>query len=173
MHTVHGDLFLERSFVKTALRAEAGVVDEEAQPGLREQAPGDAIDILDTCEVGDQALGGDAVRGGQLRREVLEPVVTPRDEKEIVAASRQFAREYRPESGRCPGDRSDTVWHGGSIVRSGRDRNASELARRLVPALALRPRGGAPAGPPGPGARSLRRRGLDWPRAVPYHGADT
>src|SRR5207253_9924234 len=84
----------------------------------------------------------------------------------------QLAGEYGAQAGGCPGDRCNTVCHPGFIVRFGHDGDAPELARRLVPALALRPGGGPAAGPARAGARSTGWLRMDRPGAVLYYGAD-
>ena len=122
------------------------LLTSSASRGSRGQALGDAVDILEAGEVGRQASAAMPWARGEFRGELFETVAAAGDQQQVVALGRELAGEYRAQPGGGPGDRSNTVWHRGSIVRFGHDRDAPELARRLVPALALRPGGGPAAG---------------------------
>ena len=87
-------------FVEASLRAEAGVVDEEVEPGLGGEALGDAVDVVEAREIGDKASRRRCCGRGQFGGELFETVATAGDQEKIVAAGGELAREYERQGRR-------------------------------------------------------------------------
>src|SRR4051794_9569410 len=149
MDPVHGRLLLERRLVEAALRPEARVVDQQLEPRLGGQPRPYRVNFLQAPQVGGQDLRRDAMRTRELGSQLVQPITAARNQQQVVASRRQFAREHRSESGRCAGDRSNTVGHAALLYDLGMTvmrqswRDVAFLHWRYDPALVrpLVPRG--------------------------------
>ena len=104
----HADLFefsLGVRLVKCAVRGEARVVDEDLDLEPERLDLGRQLLARGRLtEVAGDGLGANPVVGFEILGELVEPVLAPRDEHEIVAARGQFTGELGADPGGGAGD---------------------------------------------------------------------
>ncbi len=93
---VHLFLAADVGFEKESVRAEAGVVDQQAEARFVADAIGDAIEIGVGGQIGSHEIGGNAIGFRHFGGERAQPILAPRDQQQIVASwPRAFVRTPR------------------------------------------------------------------------------